>query len=277
MDTHLADTLRYLAEGLAYLAPVDADAQHFFLPAEVHVIQGLGFGLLCIITLFVSRFGTIHAPPKKEAPPLSTVEQLLRAVLTVNLLLQLVYKYLRGWKVLTYMLQPCHAATAIYLYALYTKDYRKGCQAFQIGLHYMFFTTLAIAVPDTTQLQLPFEVTNFWVQHYVLLITPLWLLASRRFELHPSWGLTVYAIGLGMVLHFFAQLPAALLSGVNVNYMLWPPPNVPFIYASHWWRVNFTLTFIPLAWMTGYLLPTLVLRMQRKELAKAKQHQRKHK
>jgi hypothetical protein len=51
----------------------------------------------------------------------------------------------------------------------------------QIGLHYMFFTTLAIAVPDTTQLQLPFEVANFWIQHYVLLITPIWLLATRRF------------------------------------------------------------------------------------------------
>jgi hypothetical protein len=52
MDAHLADSLRYLAEGVAYLAPVDADAKHFFLPPEVHVVQGLGFGLLCIFTLY---------------------------------------------------------------------------------------------------------------------------------------------------------------------------------------------------------------------------------
>jgi hypothetical protein len=42
------------------------------------------------------------------------------------------------------------------------------------------------------------------------------------------------------------------------------------------YRVNFTITFIFLAWMTGYLLPKMVLRIQRQELDKAKQHHRKH-
>ena len=100
---------------------------------------------LILTNILVSKFGTITAPPKRAAPPLSITEQLLRAVLTINLLLQLVYKSLRGWKVLTYMLQPCHAATAIYLYSLYTKDYRRGSQAFHI--HSMSLFPLSLSHP----------------------------------------------------------------------------------------------------------------------------------
>ncbi len=124
----------------------------------------------------------------------------------------------------------------------------------------MFFTALAIVLPDTAQLQLPFEVVNFWVQHYALLLLPLYMLLTHRFPISPAWAVTSYSIGIGMGFHFLAQLPAALLSGVNVNYMLWPPPGVPdLVLLSKHHRIYLTMVFVPLAWLTGFALPKLVL------------------
>jgi len=261
-----------VAQFLVYLKPDDADPKHFYIPPEEHVRQAIGFYIFCFVTIYASRWGKITtAKLSKPPPPLNLTEHLFRTVLTINFLAQLVYKTTRGWRVLTYMFQPCHAATLLYLYCLYTKDYSRATKAFQIGLHYMFFTALAIAVPDTAQLQLPLEVTNFWVQHWALLLCPLYLLVNGRFILSPSWALTSYAVGLGMLYHFVTQLPAALLSGVNVNYMLWPPPGVPPIATQTNYRIMLSLLFVPLAIFTGYYLPKIVLRLQRKPAAKPKQ------
>jgi len=252
-----------VAQLLVYLKPEDASPKHFYIPPEEHVRQALGFFIFCFVTIYASKWGKIVTPKlSKPPPPLNLTEHLFRIVLTINLFAQVIYKSMRGWRVLTYMFQPCHAATLLYLYCLYTKDYTRATKAFQIGLHYMFFTALAIAVPDTSQLHLPFEVLNFWVQHYTLLLCPLYLLVNRRFILSPSWALTSYSVGMGMLFHFTFQLPAALLSGVNVNYMLWPPPGVPPIATKHNYRVLLSCVFVPLAIFTGYYLPKLVLRMQ---------------
>lgn len=253
-----------IARLLVQLKPLDADAKHFYIPPEEHVRQALGFFLFCFVTIYASRWGkVVTSKLSKPPPPLNLTEHLFRIVLTINLILQVIYKTTRGWRVLTYMFQPCHAATLLYLYCLYTKDYTRATKAFQIGLHYMFFTALAIAVPDTTQLFLPFEVLNFWVQHYALFLCPLYLLFNGRFILSPSWALTSYSIGIGMLFHFLTQLPAALLTGVNVNYMLWPPPGVPPIFTATNYRIMLSCVFVPLAVVTGYFLPKFALRYQK--------------
>jgi len=260
-----------IAQFLVYLKPADADPRHFYIPPEEHVRQTIGFFIFCFVTIYASRWGNMASPKlSKPPPPLNLTEHLFRIVLTINLIAQLVYKTLRGWRILTYMFQPCHAVTLLYLYCLYSKDYSRATKAFQIGLHYMFFTALAIALPDTAQLQLPFEVVNFWVQHYALLLCPLYLLVNRRFILSPSWALTSYAVGVGMLFHFVTQLPAALLSGTNVNYMLWPPPGVPPIATKSNYRILLSCVFVPLAVFTGYFLPKLVLRAQTPKKPKKK-------
>lgn len=162
----------------------------------------------------------------KENPPLNFIERILGFTLIVNIIAQLIYKTLRGWRVLSYMLQPCHVATVLMLYCFYTTNYKRAVVVFQVSLHYTFFTILAIAVPDLAQLHLPLEVTNFWIQHYAILIAPLYVLFfSNRFPLSPSVSTTLLAIGFGGLFHYLFQLPAGMVTGINVNYMLWPPPG----------------------------------------------------
>jgi len=214
VSTTLAEVIiAPLARVLVAVKPEDADPKHFYISPEEHVRQSIGFFLFCFVLIYASRWGkVVTSKLSKPSPPLNLLEHTFRVTLTINFILQLIYKTTRGWRILTYMLQPCHAATLVYLYCLYTKDYTRATKAFQIGLHYMFFTALAIAVPDTTQLHLPFEVANFWIQHYALLLCPLYLLVNRRFILSPSWALTSYSVGIGLLFHFATQWPAAILS-----------------------------------------------------------------
>eukprot|EP01111_Echinosteliopsis_oligospora_P007076 TRINITY_DN2166_c0_g1_i1.p1 TRINITY_DN2166_c0_g1~~TRINITY_DN2166_c0_g1_i1.p1 ORF type:complete len:281 (-),score=53.34 TRINITY_DN2166_c0_g1_i1:19-861(-) len=256
-----ADNIFYtLSKLLHHLKPEDADEKHFFLSPERHIAEGLlmaGF-FSCLVYASVKGHKTpVEALTTSDPLPLNILENFFKYTLTINLLLQLVYKTMRGWRILSYMLQPCHAATALYLYCMYTSNHKRATKVFQIALHYMFFTALAIALPDTKQLILPFEIENFWIQHYVLLFTPLYLLISGRFELKPSWRLTAMAIGLGGYFHFLAQCPAGLLTGVNVNYMLWPPPGVPSSFATEHYRLMLTALFMMLATSTGYVLPRI--------------------
>lgn len=276
MEYFVAGLVKSLAEKLEYIRPLDSHEHHFYLPAETHVVEGFWTLLFSCIFIYASQFGGMkHTKwPAGRSPP-TRLEKVIRTILTINLAAQVMYKTYRGWKVLTYMLQPCHAESALLLYVMYTSNHKMATRVFQISLHYMFFTTLAIAVPDLASLQLPFEQVNFWVQHYILVVVPIYLIAVRRFELSPSWGLTSLAIGFGMFFHFYVQAPAALLSGVNVNYMLWPPPGVPPIIANAHYRIILTFTFMLLATLTGYYLPKLVIRLQKEEMIHAQKHAQK--
>jgi len=277
MDYYINGLVKSLADYLVYWAPLDADKKHFFLSPETHIVQTFWAYLICLGFIYASTFGTIEKPkwPAPRRPP-TIIEKAIRTILTINIILQIIYKYLRGWRVLTYMLQPCHAASALYLYAMYSSNHKRATRVFQISLHYMFFTTLAIALPDLSQLHLPFEQANFWVQHYILLLVPLYLLAVQRFELAPTWALTSLSVGLGLLFHFLPQLVAGLLSGVNVNYMLWPPPGIPPWIANEHYRITLTLIFIPMGIATGYFLPKMVLKMQREEDIKYAHRVAKH-
>jgi hypothetical protein len=214
---------------------------------------------------------TPYAFKHEKNPPLNWIEHIFGTTLIINYLAQIIYKTIRGWRVLSYLLQPCHAETLLLLFCLYSSNYKWAATTFQISLHYTFFTILAIAVPDLTQLHLPLEVLNFWVQHYALLFTPLYLLVfSDRFPLTPSIPTSLLAIGLGGLFHFALQLPAGIVTGVNVNYMLWPPPGVPPAFAEKNYRQTLTVAFIFLASVTGYFLPKIALLLQQKSQKKRK-------
>jgi len=249
------------------LQPPDAHANHFFLSPKQHVgdiiLAHIFFGLCAYFGLSSEeeKRKTNNGNNKKTvSKPLHPVEHIFRVVLTLNIILQLIYKTLRGWRILGYMLQPCHITTCLYLFCLYTKNHHLGNRVFQLSIHYMFFTALALLVPDLNQLHLPFEQSNFWIQHWALLGAPLvMLLISRRYHpMAPSFKNSLLAIGLGGLFHFDVQLPLAFLTGVNINYMLWPPPGVPSWMSNWMYRYYLCFALVLLAFLCGYFFVGLV-------------------
>eukprot|EP01112_Ceratiomyxa_fruticulosa_P023960 TRINITY_DN943_c0_g1_i1.p1 TRINITY_DN943_c0_g1~~TRINITY_DN943_c0_g1_i1.p1 ORF type:complete len:281 (+),score=39.16 TRINITY_DN943_c0_g1_i1:183-1025(+) len=250
----LAMVVEPLAGLLVMIQPTDSHEKHFFVKPHSHIFEFFVANLIFITLTFWGIKPKSRSYAIVQAKPLHPVEHILRFVLTINLILQVVYKTIRGWRVLGYMLQPCHVATTCYLYTLYTKDHNKAQRVFEISFHYMFFTILAILVPDLSQLQLPYEQTNFWVQHWFILLTPLCLLFyTKRFHLVPDFKNSLLAIGIGGLFHFDVQLPVALITGINVNYMLWPPPGLPSFASQPNYRYYLTAGIVTLAFLSGYV------------------------
>jgi hypothetical protein len=173
------------------------------------------------------------AQPSDDRQRLSPIAKLLRAVLTLCLCVTIVHKSM-GRKI-ALMAMPCHYATAWYLYSLYETSHRRAERAFNISVYYLFFTLLAIAMPDLKDLVLPGEILNFWTHHVVLLIVPVYLMASRQYNVDLSGMYYLrLAVAYGALFHFDVMTPAALVSGKNVGYMLTPPPKTPF--KDQWFR-----------------------------------------
>jgi hypothetical protein len=64
-----------------------------------------------------------------------------------------------------------------------------------------------------------------YVQHVVLAVAPLYLHWVEKFPLEQKthyW--LIRAVIIATIFGWNIQLPVSLLSHVNVNYMLWPPP-----------------------------------------------------
>jgi len=160
------------------------------------------------------------------------------------------------------MLQPCHLSTLCYAVCLWdTNNYERSRKLFNIAIHYGFFTLLAIVVPDLINKTDILELEIFWIHHYILLVMPLYEIWINRFPLSNNdsyWYWYWAAVAYGGFAHFAAQNPAALVSGINVNYMLFPPPRVPWPLNTKYYRVFFTATFFFLPWVWGYVVPRVV-------------------
>jgi len=149
----------------------------------------------------------------------------LRTLLTCCVLSTVYYKF-AGSK-LPFMLTHCHAVTAVYLYSLYCRDLQHAQRVFNVSIYWLFFTVLALATPDMAGLVLPLERVNFWVHHTLLLAVPLYCLLSGHYRVDATWADLRLAMAIGILYHYLVMLPLALVTSVNVGYMLRPPLGVP--------------------------------------------------
>jgi hypothetical protein len=84
---------------------------------------------------------------------------------------------------------------------------------------------LALVLPDYRGLNLPGEILNFWVHHWILLITPIAILWSDQFKHNKSIHFFLLAFAFAGLFHFNIMNIGALVTGKNVSYMLFPPPS----------------------------------------------------
>ncbi|KAL1916060.1 uncharacterized protein VTP21DRAFT_6064 [Calcarisporiella thermophila] len=130
------------------------------------------------------------------------------------------------------MFQPCHANMTLLSILLFFgwKGEKKNWMValgFNVYLHYVWATVLALVQPDLRNFSLLFEQENFWLVHVLLLVVPIYMVHSGRYPVFPlslEFALFSYAaIGL---YHVFVLESVVLISGVNINYMLSPPPGL---------------------------------------------------
>jgi len=225
--------------------------EYFYISPERHVKEFIGMNLIAFILYNVSfllrkkmgKFDQLYEtlPPLK----LNWFEKLLRNSLLLCFIQQVFYKTYRGNYTVLYMLQPCHInALALFMFT-YLKQTKTTLMCLLVTLQFSLLTVLAIISPDLTPLKLPLEQFFFWVEHYLLLIYPLVLLFNptviKLGQKDRNW-IFLLSFGFALFIYFGIQTVTSLISGININYTLFPPPNpVEHILASEAYRINFSL------------------------------------
>jgi len=239
-----------LAEFLVQIKPPNAEEDHFYLTPQRHVIEMFGMNMIAIILYYYAMYlrktkGEFDQSFQVNGPmKLNWFERILREGLLFCFIQQICYKYYRGNNTILYMLQPCHLNSfALFLFT-YLKQTKITIMCLFVTLQYSLLTVLAIISPDLTPLTLPLEQFFFWVEHYLLLIYPIMLgLNPTVLKMGPKdrpW-LFILSFSFALFVHYGVQAPVSLYSGININYMLFPPPNpVQHLLANEIYRIFFT-------------------------------------
>lgn len=106
-----------------------------------------------------------------------------------------------------YAIQPCHLTCFVEGIALLLNPQESSIPTF-IAIYLLpslFGANLALIFPDTVGLELPYELELFWIEHWLIVIVPLYLLLrNNKVALKYVNGFSI-AIGLWslLILHYF--------------------------------------------------------------------------
>ncbi|EAN98430.1 hypothetical protein C3747_204g39 [Trypanosoma cruzi] len=139
-----------------------------------------------------------------------------------------------GW-----MLMPCHLFTLLWAAVLLRtgpSQYPENVYLATLAADYHWGPTAALASPDWGDHQYKFESYFFMVHHGLLFIMPFYF--AVRYDLLPmTRSHLLHATALATLVNIGFYTPYSYISGLNVNYMLYPPPKLmhvfPFKYVAY--------------------------------------------
>ncbi|GMR33420.1 hypothetical protein PMAYCL1PPCAC_03615, partial [Pristionchus mayeri] len=131
-----------------------------------------------------------------------------------------------------FLLNPCHVATVIQL-ALLSMDSEQPltCLLFRLQMYIMPGAILALVFPILNTRLLPGEVLIYYLQHFFIIIVPLYLMYIKGAFQPEQWNDMAWpgvSLLLLVIYHFGPLQFLALYSNVNLNNILCPAVSDPF-------------------------------------------------
>ncbi|KAF2071884.1 hypothetical protein CYY_006811 [Polysphondylium violaceum] len=246
-------TTKYLVQVFHTISdPIDE--RHWFLSPEQHALEFIYMNLTYILVII---FGSYLLKGRKSKITVVNdkkdhiLVKLVALVLAINVIMNLIYKTSKSCRQLFFMLQPCHVVSCVYIFCLLTNNYQRGLKVFKVSIYMIFVTVAALVRPDTTDLTLQYEVLNFYIQHYALLFAPF-ILQIYRYNIEFEWGYALISSGIFGIAHFFFFEIFSFISGININYMLFPPPLGSFDHmVQETYRIIIAVLLFFLSWLLG--------------------------
>jgi hypothetical protein len=162
------------------------------------------------------------------------------------------------------MIQCLHAFLALYPKPLPPRATHVICQLLIV---FAGLPVVAVATPDLSDLTLPFEIEYFFFSHACLILVPWYYVLSGKVSTFPNdneqtlvgsflkWTLLGFAVS--SLFYFVVASPLGIMVGINLNYMLSPPPSPGDFIAGPNFRM-YSLICIILLFTTFRGLITLV-------------------
>uniref|UniRef100_A0A7S4J714 Uncharacterized protein n=2 Tax=Odontella aurita TaxID=265563 RepID=A0A7S4J714_9STRA len=162
----------------------------------------------------------------------------IRIISVIFFGLQSVYKYAGYPGKWLSMLLPCNVLWFLHtVLAYYPMSSQSSHVIIQLCVAYSGLAMVALAVPDTDDCVLPLEKVFFFTHHTMLLAFPAYHVGfSGKVSLLPDksegetfWGnfmkWHLLSCAIFALFYFSLVTPISIYSGLNLNYMLSPPPN----------------------------------------------------
>lgn len=206
----------------------------FYRTPSLHVIEFVVFHLFVFVLYLLSRGYYAKHVTHAVAVPVRrrrVIEVVVGLIFVACWLSQVYLKSIRPHPIvqLCWLFMPCHLITLVWAYIFLSKP-----SATNAALHrYLGTFVLAVswgpmsaaAVPDWSDHQFYVERVIFIVHHFLLVTCPFYFAA--RYRLLPfTWGFLVHVTMVTTWINIGPYTVISYLSGLNVNYHLYPPPKL---------------------------------------------------
>eukprot|EP00796_Vickermania_ingenoplastis_P001280 gene1280-735_t len=243
--------------------------QYWFQPPKVHlflfvVMNFLMAGFLHHISRgfrgrALGRVGAVCARSSLQSRLNTVLSVLLMSCLAANAVAKLDRPH--PWIQVGWLLMPCHLMSATWAYLLMRQSreaYPNSCYLATLMLDWSWAPLLAVAYPDCSDHRHRWESYVFALQHALLLILPVYY-AARYHTLGLHWKHVCHFTWIPIVINFGVYTPYALLTGLNLNYMLYPPVAAwsQRLFVNEWYRA----VMVPLLIVCSTALNKTVRRM----------------
>lgn len=172
----------------------------------------------------------------------------LKLVVLMAVMVQVYYKA-QGYKgKIWFWLMPCNMNWLLLFFISFypALSWQVSHTILQMCISFSGLAVVALVSPDVNDLFLPLEVPFFFISHAILAFFPLYFVVTQQISTLPSqrtasaaslyfvsWLLATCSI-FGLF-YFSVVTPLSIYSGLNLNYMLSPPPNQD-IAVGPWYR-----------------------------------------
>ncbi|XP_021944465.1 transmembrane protein 164 isoform X2 [Folsomia candida] len=188
------------------------------------------FGIVFASGLIAWAYKNCSLPEYRHAPRRDRGgRKTLLAIVSLVFGMEVAYKF--ATKTVIFLLNPCHVITAIQIYLLAATPSRFVTALFRIHLNFLNGALLALVFPVTNTLFLPFETEIYFIQHFMMLVTPYYLLrvgGAYNVEKFKDFSWTYMGYAVMILYHFIILMPIAVPLQVNLSQTLCPAISDPF-------------------------------------------------
>lgn len=218
----------------------------FYRPPALHIVEFVVFHLFVytVYRMVPHFFRGVVPLSSRTSMPSSMFNRICGTILLGCWLFQVVLKGLRPTPLvqLCWLFMPCHLITLLWVYVLLisgprAKNFRLCVYLASMAAAFHWGPTSAAIFPDWSDHQFKIEGSIFILHHGLLVVMPVYFAArygllpfTLNFLLHATWVATLINVGPYTLISY--------ISGLNVNYHLYPPPKLMglAVFATPYYR-----------------------------------------
>lgn len=206
----------------------------WYLPPARYAAEFFICGMLFLLTFYLTTRSTPKPRVTKAKPHPFRLPLPFGICAGFLYVAQAVFKMLGYPGKIWFLLMPCNILLLVTVLLSLPESVISGKKkriAAELWQSWQLVVWVVFQEGDTRDLTLPFEVEFFWLYHVVLMIVPIYYVATKQVSVSLDFSFvkwTLAGIAAFGIVYFIVATPLSFLVGININYMT-SPPVIPVV------------------------------------------------